>query len=183
MSVLVIGGSQGARALSDTVPPAIAGLPAEVLGNLRISHQARKEDAERVVAAYAEHGSPAEVEPFFPDVPRRISEAQLVISRAGASSVADIGVIGRPAILVPYPFAAADHQSANARGLAQAGAAIVIPESRLDVQTLTEQIAAVLTDPQGAARMAQAALDAAMPQAHETLADIVEELAQKGRKR
>ncbi|MEY8840485.1 glycosyltransferase, partial [Cribrihabitans sp. XS_ASV171] len=98
MSILVIGGSQGARILSDVVPPAIAALPTEVLRHVRVSHQARAEDLERVAAFYAEHGIDADVQPFFKDVPRRMSEAQLVISRAGASSVADISVIGRPAI-------------------------------------------------------------------------------------
>jgi UDP-N-acetylglucosamine--N-acetylmuramyl-(pentapeptide) pyrophosphoryl-undecaprenol N-acetylglucosamine transferase len=182
MSVLVIGGSQGARALSDTVPAAIAGLPGGLRANLRVSHQARAEDAARVAEQYEAHGITAEVAPFFTDVARRMSEAQLVISRAGASSVADISVIGRPAILIPYPHAAADHQAANARGLAQAGAAVVIPESRLDADTLAEQIGAVLGNAEGAGRMAQAALSAAMPEAHETLADMVSELAEKGRR-
>ena len=103
MSVLVIGGSQGARALSDVAPPAIASLPNNLLRNIRVSHQARDEDGERVAAYYQEHGIAAEVQPFFRDLPRRMSEAQLVVSRAGASSVADISVIGRPSILIPYP--------------------------------------------------------------------------------
>ncbi|MCR9113626.1 MAG: UDP-N-acetylglucosamine--N-acetylmuramyl-(pentapeptide) pyrophosphoryl-undecaprenol N-acetylglucosamine transferase [Rhodobacteraceae bacterium] len=177
MSILVIGGSQGARILSDVVPPAIADLPMEVLRNIRVSHQARDEDGERVATYYAEHGIDADVQPFFRDVPTRMSEAQLVISRAGASSVADISVIGRPSILIPYAAAAEDHQSANARGLAEAGAAIVIPESRLAVETLSEQIATVLTNPQGAQQMAQAALSVAMPDAPQHLADMVEQLA------
>ena len=177
MSVLVIGGSQGARILSDVVPPALAGLPADMLNNIRVSHQARDEDAARVAEYYAEQGIIADVQPFFRDVPARMTEAQLVISRAGASSLADIAVIGRPSILIPYAAAAADHQSANARGLAEAGAAIVIPESRLSVDILTEQVAAVLGDPQGAMQMSQAALSAAMPDAPQHLADMVEELA------
>jgi UDP-N-acetylglucosamine--N-acetylmuramyl-(pentapeptide) pyrophosphoryl-undecaprenol N-acetylglucosamine transferase len=180
MSILVIGGSQGARALSDMVPPAIAALPGEVLRNIRVSHQAREEDAERVAGFYAEAGIVADVQPFFRDVPARMSEAQLVISRAGASSVADISVIGRPAILVPYPYAAADHQSANAKGLSQAGGAIVIPESKLTPEVLTEQMASVLTNPQGATMMAEAALGVAMPEAPQTLADMVETLAAGG---
>jgi len=183
MSILVIGGSQGARALSDVVPPAIASLPMEILRNVRVSHQARDEDGARVAAFYAENGIPAEVEPFFRDLPRRMSEAQLVISRAGASSLADIAVIGRPAILIPYPHAADDHQSANARGLAEAGAAVVIPEARLGVEVLARQIELVLGDPDGAARMSQAALAAALPEAHETLAAMVTELASRGQTR
>jgi UDP-N-acetylglucosamine--N-acetylmuramyl-(pentapeptide) pyrophosphoryl-undecaprenol N-acetylglucosamine transferase len=180
MSILVIGGSQGARILSDIVPPAIAALPPDILRNVRVSHQARDEDGARVNAYYAEQGIHAEVEPFFRDVPRRLSEAQLVISRAGASSVADISVIGRPSILIPYAAAAGDHQTANARGLAEAGAAIVIPENALEVEALSAQIAAVLGDSARAEKMAQAAHACAMPQAQTTLADMVEALANKG---
>jgi UDP-N-acetylglucosamine--N-acetylmuramyl-(pentapeptide) pyrophosphoryl-undecaprenol N-acetylglucosamine transferase len=178
MSLLVIGGSQGARALSDMVPEAVARLPEAMRANLRISHQAREEDRERVEAAYAEHGVHAEVQPFFRDVARRMSEAQLVVSRAGASSIADIAAIGRPAILIPYPHAAEDHQTANARGLTQAGGAILIPESKLTPDSLAEQIAAVLDHPEGAQRMAAAALSCAVPDATERLAQMVEWLAQ-----
>jgi UDP-N-acetylglucosamine--N-acetylmuramyl-(pentapeptide) pyrophosphoryl-undecaprenol N-acetylglucosamine transferase len=179
MSVLVIGGSQGARILSDVVPGAIAALPDAILRNLRVSHQAREEDVDRVRRAYAGAGIDADVRPFFRDVPARMSEAQLVISRAGASSIADISVIGRPAILIPYAAAAADHQAANARGLVKAGGAIRIPEAKLDVASLSAQIGAVLGDAQGAGLMAQAALGQGMPDAPRHLADMVEELAWK----
>jgi UDP-N-acetylglucosamine--N-acetylmuramyl-(pentapeptide) pyrophosphoryl-undecaprenol N-acetylglucosamine transferase len=177
MSILVIGGSQGARTLSDVVPPAIAALPLEMVGNLRISHQAREEDQPRVATYYAEHGLHADVQPFFHDVPARMSEAQLVISRAGASSVADISVIGRPSILVPYPHATGDHQTANAQALVDAGAAIRIPENKLTIETLTEAIHAVLSNEMGAVRMMQAALSVGKPEAAEHLAALVEELA------
>lgn len=180
MSILVIGGSQGARILSDVVPPAIAELPTEILRNVRVSHQARDEDGDRVAQYYADQGIDADVQPFFRDVPRRMSEAQLVISRAGASSVADISVIGRPSILIPYAAATGDHQQANARGLTEAGAAILIPEKRLEVATLSEQIAAVLSNPAGAMMMSQAAHGCAQPDAPQHLADMVEELASKG---
>lgn len=179
MSILVIGGSQGARILSDTVPPAIAALPSEMLRNIRVSHQARDEDGERVTAYYAEHGISADVQPFFHDVPARMSEAQLVISRAGASSVADISVIGRPAILIPYAAAAADHQTANARGLSEAGAAIVIPENLLQVDSLSEQIALVVGQPDGAMQMSRAALGCGKPEATDNLVAMVEELASR----
>jgi len=177
MSVLVIGGSQGARILSDIVPPAIAALPMEVLRNLRVSHQARDEDGVRVSAFYAEHGISAEVEPFFRDVPVRMSEAQLVISRSGASSVADISVIGRPSILIPYAAAAGDHQTANARGLVEAQAAILIPEKMLEVDALSQHMASVLTNSGAALQMAQAALGVSTPDASQTLADMVATLA------
>lgn len=179
MSILVMGGSQGARILSDVVPGAIAALPPELLQHLRVSHQARDEDFDRVTQFYADHGISADVQPFFTDVPARMSEAQLVISRSGASSVADISVIGRPSILVPFAAATGDHQTANARGLVDAGAAILIPENRLELSTLAEQIATVLTNPQGAQMMANAALSVGKPEATEELVQIVEALARK----
>jgi len=177
MTILVMGGSQGARILSDTVPAAIAALPEEYRKNLRVFHQAREEDHDRVADFYAEHAISADVQPFFHNVPGHMSEAQLVISRSGASSVADISVIGRPAILVPFAAAAADHQSANARGLVEAGAAILIPESRLASATLSEQIEAVLSNPGGAVKMAHAALAQGRPDATERLVEMVEALA------
>ncbi len=179
MSVLVIGGSQGARILSDTVPGAIAALPPEILHNVRVSHQARDEDGERVAAFYADHGIAADVQPFFHDVPARMSEAQLVISRSGASSVADISVIGRPSILIPFAAATGDHQTANAQGLVDAGGAIRIPESKLSIESLAEQIALILGNPQGANQMAMAALSVGKPEATENLVALVEMLASK----
>jgi len=179
MSILVMGGSQGARILSDVVPGAIALLPAPIRANLRVSHQARAEDGKRVSAFYAEKGIAAEVQPFFQDVPRRMAEAQLVISRAGASSIADLTVIGRPSILIPYAAAAGDHQSANARGLVGAGAAILIPESKLNAPSLSEQINSVLSNPQAASHMAQAAISIGMPDATERLMALVLALANK----
>ena len=181
MSLLVIGGSQGARILSDVVPAAVARLPAGLRDRLRVAHQARDEDMARVEAAYAEAGIRAEVQPFFRDIPRRLSEAQLVVSRAGASSVADISVIGRPSVLIPFAAATADHQSANARGLVDAGAAILIPESRLDPEVLSVQMTAVLDDPAAATRMARNALAQGRPDATERLVALVEDLRAKGR--
>ncbi len=177
MSVLVIGGSQGARVLSDVVPAAIAALSEPLRDHVRVAHQARDEDQVRVIAAYAAASIRAEVEPFFSDVPRRLTEAQLVISRAGASSVADISVIGRPAILIPFAAATGDHQTANARGLVDAEAAILIPEKQLDAQVLAAQIATILTQPQAAERMARNALGQGRPDATDRLVDLVETLA------
>ena len=173
MSLLVIGGSQGARILSDVVPAAVAALPDGIKANLRVSHQARDEDATRAAAIYDAAGIRAEIQPFFADVPRRLSEAQLVISRSGASSVADISVIGRPAILIPFAAATADHQTANARGLVSAQAAILIPESALDAATLSAHIAAVLSNPQAAEQMAANALAQARPDATARLVELV----------
>ncbi|MCL7405451.1 MAG: UDP-N-acetylglucosamine--N-acetylmuramyl-(pentapeptide) pyrophosphoryl-undecaprenol N-acetylglucosamine transferase [Marivivens sp.] len=177
MSILVIGGSQGARILSDAVPAAIAALPDAIRRFVRVSHQARPEDMERVQSAYAQSGIKADVQPFFTDIPERMAEAQLVISRSGASSVADISVIGRPAILIPFAAATADHQTANARGLSDAGAAILMPESQVSAESLSAQIELILSNAQGAAQMAAAALSCGLPDATERLVTLVEELA------
>jgi UDP-N-acetylglucosamine--N-acetylmuramyl-(pentapeptide) pyrophosphoryl-undecaprenol N-acetylglucosamine transferase len=179
MELLVIGGSQGARILSDVVPAAIATLPDAIRRHLRVAHQARAEDLDRVIEAYNEAGIPAEVAPFFTDIPRRLSEAQLVISRAGASSVADISIIGRPSILIPFAAATGDHQTANARGLVETEAAILIPENRLDAAALSAQIAAVLGNPAAAARMARNAQAQGRPDATQRLASLVETLVKK----
>ncbi|TFL17900.1 undecaprenyldiphospho-muramoylpentapeptide beta-N-acetylglucosaminyltransferase [Jannaschia formosa] len=179
MSILVIGGSQGARVLSDTVPEALAHLPEDILRNIRVAHQARPEDEARVTSFYAEAGIDAEVRPFFDDVPNRMADAQLVICRSGASTVADLSVIGRPAILIPYAAAAGDHQTANARGLVEAGAAIMTPESKLTAASLAEQVELILSNPDGAARMARAAHSTAKPDAAIRLADLVQHLSQQ----
>lgn len=177
MSMVVIGGSQGARILSDVVPAAVALLPEGLRGNLRMSHQARDEDGARASAAYEAAGVRAEIAPFFADIPRRLSEAQLVISRSGASSVADISVIGRPAILIPLATATGDHQTANAKGLSDAAAAVVIPEKALDAKSLAGHIAAILEDPHRAETMARAALGEGRPDATARLVALVEDLA------
>ena len=178
MSLVVIGGSQGARILSDVVPAAVAALPDALRRNLRVAHQARDEDMARVTEAYDAAGIRAEVQPFFRDIPARLSEAQLVISRSGASSVADISIIGRPAILIPFAAATGDHQTANARGLAEAEAAILVPEKQLDAATLSGHIAAILSQPDAAQRMAANALSQGRPDATERLVTLVEALVQ-----
>lgn len=178
LRLLVIGGSQGARVLSDTVPAAIAALPEGLRARLQISHQARPEDDARVREAYDAAGITTEIQAFFTDVPERLTDAHLVISRAGASSVADITVIGRPAILIPFALAAGDHQTANARALGDAGAAVLMPESSLDAAALTREIAALLTTPARAAEMANRARALGRPDAAERLFDLVTELTQ-----
>ena len=179
MELLVMGGSQGARILSDVVPPAIAALPIDRLRNIRVSHQAREEDGQRVADFYAEAGIEADVQPFFHDVPRRMSEAQLVISRAGASSVADLTVIGRPSILIPFAAATGNHQVANAHGLVEKGSAILIQESAATPESLAENIELVLSNPDAALQMANSALTLGKPEAAQTLADMVEYFANK----
>ena len=120
-----------------------------------MSQQAREEDLDRVRAFYASERIEADIRPFFEDVPERMAEAQLVIARAGASTIADLSVIGRPAILIPYAAAAEDHQTANARGLAEAGGAEVVPEAGFSAEALTARLSGLLSDPERAARMAR----------------------------
>lgn len=179
MSLLVIGGSQGAKVLSDVVPAAVAALPEALRRLVRVAHQARAEDQARVVAAYEAAGVLAEVQPFFSDIPRRLSEAQLVVSRSGASSIADISVIGRPSILIPFAAATGDHQTANARGLVAAGAAILMPEKSLDPAALAAQLDLVLGHSEAALMMARQALAEARPDATERLVALVEDLSKE----
>lgn len=178
MEILVMGGSQGARILSDVVPPAIAGLPMAMRQRIRVSHQARDEDHSRVSEYYASEAINADVQPFFDDVPDRMANAQLVITRSGASTVADLGVIGRPAIFVPLAAAIRDEQTANARQMVDAGAAVMMTERDFQVDALTAQIETLLADPKAASEMAQAALSCGKPDATTRLVALVEELAQ-----
>jgi len=179
MKLVVIGGSQGARILSQVVPEAVADLPDAVLANLTVVQQARDEDAEAVRAAYARIGVRADVAGFI-DVPAAFAEAQLIISRAGASSIADIAAIGRPAILVPYAAATADHQTANAHGLVEAGAAIAFQERDFTADALSKTLETLLTQPDEAQRMAAAAHAQAKLDATERLVTLIETLAKKG---
>ena len=181
MSILVLGGSQGARVMSDMVPPAISALPEEIRRNIRVSHQARPEDVERVRAYYEAELIPADVQTFFDDVSRRMADAQLVISRSGASTVADVSVIGRPAIWVPYAGAIRDEQTANARQLVEAGAAILMKEADFEVAPLTAKLTELLSEDEGMSKMAQAALACGVPDATERLVQLVENLAEAGK--
>jgi UDP-N-acetylglucosamine--N-acetylmuramyl-(pentapeptide) pyrophosphoryl-undecaprenol N-acetylglucosamine transferase len=181
MGLLVIGGSQGAGLFARVVPEALRLLAPELRGRLRLSQQVRAEDMDRVQAVYSNLGVDADLRGFFDDLPERLDTVTLVISRAGASSLADITVIGRPAILVPYPHAADDHQAANAQGLVAAGGAFMIREHELTAEGLAGTITAILSDPEGAAAMAHASLSQGRPDATDHLAALVEDLAHKGR--
>ena len=176
MNLLVFGGSQGASILSNVVPKAIALLPDAMKAHLNVSHQARAADQDAVVAAYDAMGVTADVQPFFEDIPVRIDAAQLVVSRAGASSIADLTVIGRPSILIPLAIAVRDEQTANARALVESGGAFLIPEPELTAEELSGHIKAILSDPEGAIAMAQAAAAQGKPEATQELAALVESL-------
>lgn len=177
LCLVAFGGSQGAMVISDMVPAAIARLPDAMRARLNVAHQARPEDDARVRAAYDAAGVSADVQPFFTDMAERMSKAHLVICRSGASSVADLSTIGRPSILIPYAAATADHQTANARGLVDADAAILIPETALDPASLSEHIMTVLMTPGVGKRMSENALGQGKPEAAQRLAALVETLA------
>ena len=174
--LLVLGGSLGARVFSDVVPGALARLPEALRARLQVTQQCRAEDIDRVRLAYAGSGTAAELAPFFPDVADRLRDAHLVIARAGASTVAELAIAGRPAILVPLPGAIDDHQSANARALADAGGAWVMPQRDFTVAALVERLSAVLPDPGALAKAASCARLVARPDATAELADVVEQL-------
>jgi UDP-N-acetylglucosamine--N-acetylmuramyl-(pentapeptide) pyrophosphoryl-undecaprenol N-acetylglucosamine transferase len=175
--LLVFGGSQGAQFFSDAVPAAIGLMPEAQRRRLEVTQQARAEDAERVKTAYAELGVGAEVSPFFTDMAARMAAAHLVLSRSGASTVSEIAVIGRPALLVPYPYALDHDQAANAAALAAAGGAEVHPQSSLSPEKLAELIGDLMDDPPRLAAMAEAAKSAGRPDAARLLADLTEAIA------
>jgi UDP-N-acetylglucosamine--N-acetylmuramyl-(pentapeptide) pyrophosphoryl-undecaprenol N-acetylglucosamine transferase len=175
--LLVLGGSQGARVLSQIVPPALAALPPAVQARLSVAQQARSEDLSAVRDAYAHHRLAAEVQPFFTDVPERLAEAQLVICRAGASTIAELAAIGRPAVLIPYPYATDDHQSANAAAFAATGGGWVMPQAGLTAPALAEQVAALLGDPAQLRAAAERARQFGRRDAAERLAELALDLA------
>lgn len=179
--LLVLGGSLGARVLSDVVPAALATLPPALRGRLHVTQQCRTEDLARVRDAYAASGIPAELAAFFPDIAGRLAAAHLVIARAGASTVAELAVVGRPSILVPLPQAIDDHQTANARALADAGAAWVMPQPSFTPAALASRLERLLGDPVLLAAAAAHAAAHGHAGAAVRLADLVEELMVKER--
>ncbi|MES2033872.1 MAG: undecaprenyldiphospho-muramoylpentapeptide beta-N-acetylglucosaminyltransferase [Pseudomonadota bacterium] len=175
--ILVTGGSQGARLLSELTPEAISRLPEEIRARLEVQQQTRKESMDIARRVYADALVKAEVAPFFRDMAGRLKAAHLVIGRAGSSTVCELAVAGRPSVLVPLKIAADDHQTFNARLLSDPGAAAVCPEEELTVNSLAGALNALLKDPAQLSRMAQAARSVAMPDAAERLADLVEHTA------
>jgi len=176
-NLLVLGGSQGARIFSDVVPAALVELPERLRRRVRIAQQARPEDLDRVREAYQKSGVAAETQSFFDDVPARLAEAHLVISRSGASTSAELMVAGRPAILVPYKHAMDDHQTANAASLAAAGAAWVMPQDDATPRALATRLAELARQPERLVAAAEAARALGRPDAARRLADIVIEIA------
>jgi UDP-N-acetylglucosamine--N-acetylmuramyl-(pentapeptide) pyrophosphoryl-undecaprenol N-acetylglucosamine transferase len=175
--LLVFGGSQGARFMSDLVPPAIEALPADLRTLVHVTQQCRPEDMERVRAVYGRLGVPAELQPFFTDMPARIAASHLVVSRSGASTVAELSVIGRPAIMVPLPGALDQDQKANAEIMARAGGGWMIEQRDMNPARLAEDMAELIAHPGRLAEAAEAALQVGRPHAAEALADVVEAVA------
>lgn len=181
-SLLVFGGSQGARFFSDTLPPALALLPDALRATLFVVQQCREEDLARVEAAYQEAGVRAHLATFFANLPEEMAKAHLVIGRAGASTVAELTVMGRPAILVPLPQAIDDDQLNNATRLAELGAAWCIEQKELTPERLASAISRLLGAPDMLAQAAAAAKRQGRPDAVVRLADLVEELIGSGQK-
>ncbi|MGB0505971.1 MAG: undecaprenyldiphospho-muramoylpentapeptide beta-N-acetylglucosaminyltransferase [Pikeienuella sp.] len=178
LNLLVFGGSQGASVFSDVTPAALAALPLDLRERLQITQQVRPAELAATSAVYKSAGVKAELAEFFTDMPRRIADAHLVISRAGASTVSELTAIGRPSVLVPFPSAMDDHQTANAKPLADVGAAVLAQEAGLTGEGLAGHIHAILTDPTRAANMAAAARKLGRPDAAADLAGLVERLAE-----
>ncbi|GGY94033.1 undecaprenyldiphospho-muramoylpentapeptide beta-N-acetylglucosaminyltransferase [Novosphingobium colocasiae] len=198
--ILVTGGSQGARVLSDVVPDALAMLPSALRSRLQVTQQCRAEDIERVRARYVQHGIPAELGTYFEDMAERLAGAHLFIGRSGASTIAELTAVGRPAVLIPLPYAMDDHQSANAREMVAGGGARVIRQPPVttedaDAHTgekrnrllseqaevhqrmakdLCLQIQAIAQAPDALANAAHCAWNCGYPNAASDLADLVE---------
>ncbi len=174
LNLLIIGGSQGARIFGEVIPAAIALLPADLRARLDVVHQVREEQLEAARSVYVAAGVNAEVAPFFTDMGALLGAAHLVIARAGASSVTELQVAGRPAILIPFAAAADDHQSGNAASLASVGAADVIAEAAFAPTALADLLAKRLSDTHGLSVRAAAARASAKPDAAKKLADLAE---------
>lgn len=176
IELLVFGGSQGARVMSEVVPGALARLPQALRARLHVVQQARPEDIALVRAKYSEAGIAADLESFFDDMPARIAAAHLVIGRSGASTVAELTVIGRPSILVPLPHSLDNDQKANAEKLQAAGAGLMIEQKNFTGDSLAAELTKLLADAPRLQSAAKAALGQGAPDAVRRLADLVESL-------
>jgi len=174
--VLITGGSQGANILSQVVPDGLAMLPPALRQRLQVTQQCRPEDLEAVRARYAAHDIPAELGTYFEDMHERLAGAHLFIGRAGASTIAELTAVGRPAILVPLPIATDDHQAVNTREMVKAGGARMIRQEAFQPKELAKQIQAMAQNPQSLANAAHCAFNCGRPDAAKDLADLVESM-------
>jgi UDP-N-acetylglucosamine--N-acetylmuramyl-(pentapeptide) pyrophosphoryl-undecaprenol N-acetylglucosamine transferase len=171
--IVVFGGSQGARVMSEVVPAAIEALPQALRSRIRIVQQCREVDLDSVRTIYRRLDVPAELAAFFPDLPSRLAESHLVIARSGASTVAEIAAIGRPSVLVPLPNALDQDQLANASALAAAGGALLIREPEFTPERVTAEISRLAAEPATLSLMAASARRMGRLDAAERLADLV----------
>ena len=178
--VLVTGGSQGARVLSEIVPDGLSMLAPALRSRLQVTQQCRAEDIDAVRQRYAAHDIPAELGTYFEDMQARLADTHLFIGRAGASTIAEVTAVGRPAILVPLPIATDDHQAANTREITKAGGARMIRQQRFEAKELAKQINAMAQHPETLANAAHAAWNCGRPDAAEKLADLVESFGGAG---
>lgn len=176
--ILVTGGSQGASVLSEVVPEGLGLLPLTFRRRMQVTQQCRPEDIEAVRARYAALGIPADLSTYIADIPAKLGWAHLVIGRSGASTVAELTTVGRPAILIPYPSATDDHQTANAREIVGAGGARAIPQSQFNAIELAKQMQKLALDGPALTNAARCARSVGRPDAAERLADLVESLGQ-----
>lgn len=175
LRLLVTGGSQGAGVFNELLPAALCRLPDELRQRLLVAQQVRGDDLESVAATYGACGIQCDLRSFFDDMPERLAAAHLLVCRAGASTITELAAAGRPAILVPYPFAADDHQTGNAHAFAAAGGGWVMPQHDLTAERLAERVTALLSEPATLARASAAARSFAEPDAAERLALLVAE--------
>jgi UDP-N-acetylglucosamine--N-acetylmuramyl-(pentapeptide) pyrophosphoryl-undecaprenol N-acetylglucosamine transferase len=183
LRILVFGGSQGARVMADVVPPAIELVPMAVRARLTVTQQARDEDIERVRSAYQRFGVAAEVAPFFRDLPSRMAASHIVIARSGASTVAELAAIGRPAVLVPLPHALDHDQRANASMLERAGGALMIEQTHFTPDRVAGEIARLAAAPDKLAEMAAAARGQGVLDGADRLADLVMGMVSRSREK
>ncbi|MET0240594.1 MAG: undecaprenyldiphospho-muramoylpentapeptide beta-N-acetylglucosaminyltransferase [Sphingobium sp.] len=174
--VLVTGGSQGATILSQVVPAAVKLLPEALRARLRIVQQCRPEDLDGVRAAYAALGMVAELSTFIENFPARLAQAQIVIARAGASTIAELTVAGRPAILVPLPSAMDDHQTYNAREMERNGGAVSIAQPDFTPEELARHMQILATTPDALETAASRARECGLPNAVKDMADLIESI-------
>jgi UDP-N-acetylglucosamine--N-acetylmuramyl-(pentapeptide) pyrophosphoryl-undecaprenol N-acetylglucosamine transferase len=174
LKILVTGGSQGASVLSTVVPEGLGQLQPSLRHRLQVVQQCRPDDIERVRERYAELHIPAELMTYIEDMPQKVADAHLIIGRAGASTIAELTAAGRPAILIPFPSATDDHQTANAREMTSAGGARTIQQSEFTPDVLARQIEAMAADPIALNNAAARALSVGRPHAARDLANLVE---------
>ena len=176
LKILVTGGSQGATVLGQIVPAGLGLLAPSLRRRLQVVQQCRPDDIERVRGQYAHLEIPAELLTYIEDMPEKLADAHLVIGRAGASTIAELSAAGRPAILIPYPAATDDHQTANAREMTEAGGARTIQQADFTPEVLARQIEALAMDPVALNNAAARALSVGRPHAARDLADLVERI-------